>query len=179
MSHTTAQPLTAWKARRSVHLLIWSDRHIGSSQPAAAPFVHRPIRAFEKGGSRVRWFSAGVAEMFKSRSDGQSVDRITAASPAQKSRYQVVKSVLSHIGVAIDSKALVRALTALLPSIVLTLVSGQTEWLLVSLVTASTAKLANINNSVAISHVFCLGDVGERAARCGRDRLNSRVLWTH
>ena len=80
--------------------------------------------------------------MFKSRSDGQSVDRITAASPAQKSRYQVVKSVLSHIGVAIDSKALVRALTALLPSIVLTLVSGQTEWLLVSLVTGVDRQIS-------------------------------------
>jgi hypothetical protein len=91
--------------------------------------------------------------MFKSRSDGQSVDRITAASPAQKSRYQVVESVLSRIGAALDSKALVRALIALFPLIVVALVSGQTKWLLVSLVTVSTAI------AVDRSHLAPLGVV--------------------
>lgn len=46
---------------------------------------------------------------------------------------------VSRIAAAIDGKALVRALTALFPLSVLAFVSGKTEWLMVSLVTMSTA----------------------------------------
>jgi len=96
----------------------------------------------------------------KSRSDEQSVDRITDASPTQKSRYEVVGSAVSRIGAAIDSKALVRTLTALFPLIVLALVSGQTKWLLVSLVTVSTAIAVDRSHLAplgVISHGITIG----------------------
>lgn len=77
--------------------------------------------------------------MCKSRSENQSDDQLALPLSDRIRRFRFIESAVSGFQAAINGKALIRALTALLPLIVLALVSGNSEWLTVSLVTVSTA----------------------------------------